>query len=79
MPEGIGKISKKFQFQNFKEAFAFMTFIALHAESINHHPEWTNVYNQVTIALNSHDARGVTKADIDLATEIDRIAALFKV
>ena len=66
-----GKLEKSFIFSNFVEAFGFMTRIALEAEKINHHPEWSNVYNTVTIKLITHDAGGITDFDIKLANIID--------
>jgi 4a-hydroxytetrahydrobiopterin dehydratase len=66
-------IEKKFLFRNFREAFSFMTNVALMAEKMNHHPDWSNVYNTVNIILSTHDAGGITAADIKLATEIDNI------
>jgi 4a-hydroxytetrahydrobiopterin dehydratase len=65
------KLQKVFKFSNFVEAFGFMTRIALEAEKINHHPEWTNVYNTVSIKLSTHDADGITDYDIKLAKIID--------
>lgn len=63
---------KKFQFKNFSEAFAFMTRVAIEAEKMDHHPRWTNVYNQVEIWLNTHSAGNiVTQKDKDLAKSID--------
>ncbi|MGI0033106.1 MAG: 4a-hydroxytetrahydrobiopterin dehydratase, partial [Nitrososphaeraceae archaeon] len=62
---------KSFKFSNFIEAFGFMTRIALEAEKINHHPEWSNVYNSVTINLSTHDVGGITDYDIKLAKIID--------
>ncbi|TLX84331.1 MAG: 4a-hydroxytetrahydrobiopterin dehydratase, partial [Thaumarchaeota archaeon] len=62
-----GKLTKSFKFSNFVEAFGFMTKIALEAEKINHHPEWSNVYNTVTIKLSTHDVSGITDYDIKLA------------
>jgi 4a-hydroxytetrahydrobiopterin dehydratase len=65
---------KKFKFRNFSEAFAFMTRIALEAEKMDHHPRWTNVYNEVEIWLNTHDAGDtVTDKDRKLAKKIDEI------
>ncbi len=61
-------ISKKFQFADFKEAFAFMTRVALLAEEKCHHPEWFNVYNRVEVTMTTHDAGGVTEYDIEFAT-----------
>lgn len=66
-----GKLQKSFKFSNFVEAFGFMTKIALEAEKINHHPEWSNVYNNVAIRLSTHDADGITDYDIKLAKIID--------
>ena len=70
-----GKLQKSFEFSNFIEAFGFMTRIALEAEKINHHPEWSNVYNTVTVKLSTHDAGGITDYDIKLANIIDRTKA----
>ena len=65
---------RKFVFKNFSEAFAFMTRVALAAEKMDHHPEWTNVYNKVTIKLNTHDAGDiVTDKDHKLAKIIDKL------
>ena len=58
---------KLFQFSDFKQAFSFMTSIAMKAEQINHHPEWENVYNKVTITLTTHDKGGITELDYDMA------------
>ena len=66
-----GKLQKSFKFSNFVEAFGFMTRIALEAEKINHHPEWSNIYNTVAIKLSTHDADGITDYDIKLAKIID--------
>ena len=70
-----GKLQKSFKFSNFIEAFGFMTRIALEAEKINHHPEWSNVYNTVKVRLSTHDADGITDYDIKLANIIDRTRA----
>jgi 4a-hydroxytetrahydrobiopterin dehydratase len=65
---------KKFKFKNFSEAFAFMTRVALEAEKMDHHPLWTNVYNQVEIWLSTHDAGDmVTNKDKALAKKIDSL------
>jgi len=65
---------KKFQFNNFSEAFAFMTRIAMEAEKMDHHPLWTNVWNTVEIWLNTHDAGNiVTEKDRKLAAKIDTL------
>ena len=66
-------ITQEFKFRNFVEAFSFMTGIALEAEKMDHHPDWKNVYNQVTISLNTHTAKGITQLDFDLAKKIDAI------
>ncbi|MCU0367485.1 MAG: 4a-hydroxytetrahydrobiopterin dehydratase [Cyclobacteriaceae bacterium] len=68
------KLKKSFTFKDFNEAFGFMTRIALIAEKMNHHPYWTNVYNQVTIELSTHDAGNtVTAKDRQLAIAIDEL------
>ncbi len=67
-------IRRGFQFKDFNEAFGFMARVALAAETMGHHPNWSNVYNSVDIALSSHDAGGLTDQDFDLAGAIDRIA-----
>lgn len=66
-------IHREILFKNFIEAFSFMTAVALVAEKQGHHPNWKNVYNKVTIALNTHDADGLTTKDFDLAKAIDKI------
>lgn len=66
-------ITRQFAFADFVAAFGFMTRVALLAERADHHPEWSNVYNRVTIALTTHDAGGVSQRDIDLAHAIDAI------
>jgi 4a-hydroxytetrahydrobiopterin dehydratase len=67
-------LEKTFQFRNFSEAFAFMTRVAMLAEQMNHHPDWCNVYNRVTIRLSTHDAgHKVTEKDRLLAAAIDRL------
>jgi len=69
-----GKLCRTFQFKDFSEAFAFMTRVAFLAEKQNHHPDWTNVYNTVNIALNTHDAGGaITEKDHKLAAAIDKL------
>jgi 4a-hydroxytetrahydrobiopterin dehydratase len=72
--EEKNKLYKKFEFNNFSEAFAFMTRVAIAAEKANHHPLWTNVYNKVEIWLNTHDAGDiVTDKDRKLSKVIDKI------
>ena len=66
-------IAHDFKFRTFSEAFAFMTRVALLAEKADHHPEWRNVYNQVSITLTTHDAGGLSDKDIKLATAIDTL------
>lgn len=66
-------IEKTFTFKDFKEAFATMTHIAFECEKQNHHPNWENVYNSLTIKLSTHDVDGLTQKDIDLAKSIDEI------
>ena len=68
-------ISKTFQFKNFRQAFGFMTQVALIAEKIDHHPEWSNVYRTVEIVLTTHDAGGLSRRDVDMAAAIDAITA----
>lgn len=75
--EGI-YISRTFKFKTFVNAFSFMTAVALNAEKMDHHPEWSNIYNSVTINLNTHDAKGITSLDIDLAQAIDRLFESYK-
>ena len=69
-----GKLHKQFQFSSFIEAFGFMARVALVAESMNHHPEWSNVYNRVTISLMTHDAGGISVLDFELAKKVDEFA-----
>lgn len=69
-------ITRKFQFVDFDAAFSFMTRVALKAAAMDHHPEWFNVYNRVEVTLATHDAGGVTRKDIDLATAMDGYAAI---
>lgn len=72
--EQDNKLTRDFQFADFSEAFAFMTRVALVAEKMDHHPWWSNVYNQVTINLSTHDAGNtVTQKDHKLAAAIDKL------
>ncbi len=68
-----GKLHKEITFGDFVQAFSFMTKVALHAEKMNHHPEWFNVYNRVTIDLMTHDAGGITPNDVELARFIESV------
>ena len=69
------KLYRRFVFADFVEAFGFMSRVALHAESMDHHPEWSNVYNRVEIYLTTHDAGGITERDFELAQRISRLLA----
>lgn len=72
--EEDNKLKKTFEFSNFIEAFGFMSKVAIIAEKMDHHPNWSNVYNKVIIELNTHDAGNiVTENDHKLAAEIDKI------
>jgi 4a-hydroxytetrahydrobiopterin dehydratase len=74
--EENNSLKRTFKFNDFTEAFAFMTKVAFLAEKMNHHPEWTNVYNRVEITLSTHDAGNkVTAKDIDMAAAIDKIVS----
>lgn len=67
-------ISKSYKFDNFVEAFGFMTRAAFKAEKSDHHPDWSNTYNKVNITLSTHDAGGLTQKDFDLASAFDKLA-----
>lgn len=66
-------LARNYKFSNFINAFSFMTAVAMVAEKMDHHPDWCNVYNTVTIKLNSHDARGITQLDFELGESIEKI------
>lgn len=68
-----GTITRDFTFADFVQAFGFMSRVALAAERADHHPEWSNVYNKVTIVLTTHDAQGLSPRDIELARRIDAL------
>ncbi len=68
-----GKLHKEFRFKDFNEAFGFMTRVALIAEAMNHHPEWFNVYNRVTIDLTTHDIGGISNLDFAFAGKVEKL------
>ena len=69
-------VVRTFKFKDFSEAFAFLTRVALHAEKVDHHPEFTSVWNRVDFRLTSHDAGGVTERDVKLAEAINSLSGL---
>lgn len=71
--EGRDAIAREFRFTDFNAAFGFMSRIALMAEKMDHHPEWSNVYNRVSITLSTHDAGGLSERDVALARFIDTL------
>jgi 4a-hydroxytetrahydrobiopterin dehydratase len=75
MADGRDAIQRTFTFKDFNAAFGFMARAALIAEKMNHHPEWSNVWNRVEVTLSTHDAGGLTERDLALAEALDRIAA----
>lgn len=80
MPEGWAlsadgiALEKRFRFKDFSEAFAFLTRVALHAEKVDHHPEFTSVWNRVDFRLTTHDSDSVTRRDVELANAINALA-----
>ncbi len=72
---GRDAIAKTFRFKNFREAWGFMSEVALISEKMDHHPEWANVYGKVAVTLTTHSAQGVTDLDIKLAQKMDEIEA----
>ena len=78
IPEGWSNdgdaLTRSFKFKDFSEAFGFLTRVALHAETKDHHPEFTSVWNRVDFRLTSHDAGGITQRDAELAEAINRLA-----
>ena len=71
--DGRDAIQRIFKFKDFSEAFGFMTRAALIAEKLEHHPEWTNVWNRVEVTLSTHEAGGLSELDLKLATAIDKL------
>lgn len=69
-----GKLHRDFKFSDFAHAFGFMTTAAILIEKMNHHPEWSNVYNRVSVDLVTHDAGGITSNDVELAKLLNGIA-----
>ena len=76
--DGRDAIQKTFKFKDFNEAFGFMARAALVAEKMDHHPEWANVYNRVTVDLTTHDAGGISAKDFELAGLLDSFAEKLK-
>jgi len=70
-----GKLFREYRFSDFAHAFGFMATAAVLIEKRNHHPEWSNVYNRVTVELTTHDAGGITHRDVELAELLEKIAA----
>jgi len=70
-----GKLHREFTFPDFVAAFGFMTRSALVAESMDHHPDWSNVWNRVTVDLHTHDAGGITELDLKLARRMGELAS----
>jgi len=68
-----GRLHREYRFENFVDAFGFMTSLALVAESMNHHPDWLNVYNRVVVDLSTHDVGGITALDFELAAAANRL------
>jgi len=71
---GRDAITKTYKFANFSAAFGFMTRVALLAEKLDHHPEWSNVYSRVTVTLTTHDAGGLSDLDLTMAVQIEKLA-----
>lgn len=74
LAEGREALTKRYVFHDFNEAFGWMTRVALLAEKMDHHPEWSNVYRTVEVTLATHDAGGLTELDVKLARAMDAIA-----
>lgn len=69
------RLHREFRFADFSAAFAFMTRAAMRAEQLDHHPDWSNVYNRVTVDLHTHDVGGITRLDVELAEALDAFYA----
>jgi len=69
------KLHREYKFPDFAHAFGFMTTAAIEIEKRNHHPEWLNVYNRLTVDLTTHDSNGITQKDVDLAHLLERLSA----
>ena len=76
--DGREALNKEFIFDNFNSAFSFMTMIALKADQLNHHPEWSNVYNRVNITITTHDVKGMSDKDIEIGKFIDNAYLKFR-
>jgi 4a-hydroxytetrahydrobiopterin dehydratase len=74
MQDGRDAIAKTYVFKNFVAAFGFMTRVAIHAEKLNHHPEWSNVYKTVKVTLTTHDVDGLSALDAQLGAIMDKLA-----
>ena len=72
--EGRDAIAKTFKFEDFMAAFGFMGRVAVYADVVDHHPEWSNVYNRVDVVLTSHDVKGLSKRDVAMARFMDKAA-----
>lgn len=70
-----GALTRSFEFADFTEAFAFMTRVAFIAESLDHHPDWSNVYNRVDVSISTHDRNGLTDFDVAFAQQVDALTS----
>lgn len=75
LAEGRPAITKKYKFKDFRHAWTFMEDVAMEADAMSHHPEWTNIYNRVEVILTTHDVGGISELDFDLAAIMDEVAA----
>ena len=73
LQDGRDAIAKTFVFRDFTQAFGWMTQVAIQAEKLNHHPEWSNVWSRVEIAITNHDAGGLTELDLEFCRRVDRL------